>query len=719
MLRGAASGGSTSAEVPASASGHSSAESEPLSIGRQFENYRLMLDEDGKPIELGRGAMGITYKAFDVDLRCPVTLKVISERYVGDDSARLRFLREARAAAKLRHSNVASVLRLGRSGVDYFYAMEFVEGETLESLIKRFGWIEPNVALEITTQVAAGLTAIHKQKLVHRDIKSSNIMVSLEEGGAVTAKIIDLGLAKAVDEPHSGISISILGAFAGTPGFASPEQFAGVGVDIRSDLYSLGVTLWQMVTGRMPFRGNPVEVMHKHQHTPLPMEQLKDIPQPVAVLLEVLLAKDPERRFQNPAEFLKVIPAITGAIAAKRTIDPQSLRTPPGERVSLQEKATENLSAYDLYLRAMALVQLLDRDANQKAIEFLRKAIKQDPNFALGYAGLALAYIEQEGLGGEKSLLDSAVELCRIAIALDPREVRGYQQLARAYFMKGWYPQCDEALQKALELGPDDDRTNALAAHRALAGHRFGESYKFFQKAHSLNPSQTYWLYLSAEVLFRVGLSDVAEKWMHQALEKETNPQSHHMMECYRMMWRRKFAAARAGFAQLPLELKRYDYSPSDGLLLCAIGLGDWAALIESCNDYLEESPEKVWPRTYLAIALRRSGRETEAQEMAEQVLERGLEWLERPAQPAVPRDAPLYIAWACRFLERKEEAYRYLQEYLAHRTLLHIALGVDNPILDLFKIDPEFNSILADMNQKFEVARRSIREHEAASAQD
>lgn len=185
------------------------------------------------------------------------------------------------------------------------------------------------------------------------------------------------------------------------------------------------------------------------------------------------------------------------------------------------------------------------------------------------------------------------------------------------------------------------------------------------------------------------------------------------------MMWRRKFAAARAGFVQLPLELKRYDYSPSDGLLLCAIGLGDWAALIESCNDYLEESPEKVWPRTYLAIALQRSGRETEAQEMAEQVLERGLEWLERPAQPAVPWDAPLYIAWAYRFLERKEEAYRYLQEYLAHRTLLHIALGLDNPILDVFKIDPEFNTILADMNQKFEVARRSIREHEAASSQD
>ena len=98
-----------------------------------------MLGDDGKPVELGRGAMGVTYKAFDVDLHCPVTLKVISERYLGDESARLRFLREARAAASVRHPNVASVFHLGGTGGSYFYAMEFVEGETLEKLIKRFG----------------------------------------------------------------------------------------------------------------------------------------------------------------------------------------------------------------------------------------------------------------------------------------------------------------------------------------------------------------------------------------------------------------------------------------------------------------------------------------------------------------------------------------------------------------------------------------------------
>jgi serine/threonine protein kinase len=113
------------------------------------------------------------------------------------------------------------------------------------------------LALEIATQAAAGLAAVHKQKLVHRDIKPSNIMLSLEEGGAVTARIIDLGLAKSEADAPAEAAISTPGAFAGTPEFAGPEQFAGVGVDIRSDLYSLGVVLWDMVTGQRDIQGFP------------------------------------------------------------------------------------------------------------------------------------------------------------------------------------------------------------------------------------------------------------------------------------------------------------------------------------------------------------------------------------------------------------------------------------------------------------------------------
>jgi tetratricopeptide (TPR) repeat protein len=293
---------------------------------QRFDHYELLIGEDGKPVELGRGAMGVTYKALDVNLRCPVTLKVITEKYIGDESARLRFLREARAAASVRHSNVASVFHLGRTGQNYFYAMEFVEGETLENLIKRSGRLEVKLALEIAVQVATGLNAVHEENLVHRDIKPTNIMVRLKEEGSVTAKIIDLGLAKTVDGSASEAGISSVGAFAGTPEFASPEQFAGVGVDIRSDLYSLGVTLWVMVTGQTPFRGPSAEVMYQHQHAPLPLERLKGLPQPVVVLLEKLLEKDPAHRFQTPNELLKAIPTITGAVDARRRIARQSLQ---------------------------------------------------------------------------------------------------------------------------------------------------------------------------------------------------------------------------------------------------------------------------------------------------------------------------------------------------------------------------------------------------------
>src|SRR5262245_11237348 len=311
LVGGVESGGSSFEEATKPA---------PEQMVRRFEHYELVVGEDGKPVELGRGSMGVTYKAFDVDLRCPVTLKVISEKYLGDESARLRFLREARAAASVRHPNVASVFHLGRTGRSYFYAMEFVEGETLENLIQRSGRLEVKLALEIATQVAAGLAAVHEQYLVHRDIKPTNIMVRLKEERSVTAKIIDLGLAKIVDESASEAGISIPGAFAGTPEFASPEQFAGVGVDIRSDLYSLGVTLWEMLTGQAPFRGSSAELMHQHQHAPLPVEQLKAVPQPLVALLELLLEKDPARRLQSPAELLSLMPMVRDAIDRGRPL---------------------------------------------------------------------------------------------------------------------------------------------------------------------------------------------------------------------------------------------------------------------------------------------------------------------------------------------------------------------------------------------------------------
>jgi serine/threonine protein kinase len=240
--------------------------------------------------------MGVTYKALDVNLRCAVALKVINAQFIGDESARRGFVREARAAASVRHPNVASVFHLGKSGDSYFYAMEFVDGESLDKVIRRSGRLDPSTALKVTTLVAAGLEAIDQQNLVHRDIKPSNIMVRIHGDNIANAKIIDLGLAKGTVADDGSISeISIQGAFAGTPTYASPEQFSGVGADIRSDLYSLGITFWEMLSAEVPFKGSTSRLIYQHQHANPPVEKLTHVPQPVIVLLEVLLEKDPDR----------------------------------------------------------------------------------------------------------------------------------------------------------------------------------------------------------------------------------------------------------------------------------------------------------------------------------------------------------------------------------------------------------------------------------------
>jgi serine/threonine protein kinase len=322
----------------------------------RFDQYRVLKNEDGIPIELGRGAMGVTYKAFDVHLQCPVALKIINARYIGDASARHRFVREARAAASVRHANVASVLHLGESGGNYFYAMEFVDGETLEKLVRKSGRLEIDLALEVAAQVATGLTGIEKQHLVHRDIKPSNIMVSWDQGRLESVKIIDLGLAKGVTEQNT---ISVPGNFVGTPAYASPEQFAGVGTDIRSDLYSLGVTLWEMVSGSLPFQGSAAELMYEHQHAAPPTGNLRNVPAPIISLLQVLLEKDPSQRFQNPAKLRDALAKVKTAIASNSVLTPTELRRGGNQITEQSPKAKPRKHPSRWQAPALGLIGLL------------------------------------------------------------------------------------------------------------------------------------------------------------------------------------------------------------------------------------------------------------------------------------------------------------------------------------------------------------------------
>src|SRR5881392_4038044 len=268
---------------------------------------------DGFYWELGHGAMGVTYLAMDKVLRRRVALKVIDVPAAarGLQSMRERFLREARAAAALRHPNVAAVFQFGASpdASHCYYAMELVEGETLETRVRRDGPLKAKPALEIAIQIARALMSAAAQGLIHRDLKPGNIMLTPDNAATtdLEVKVIDFGLAKAIADAGGEMDLTH-GEFVGTPNFASPEQFGSGPIDARSDIYSLGATLWFALTGLAPHPGSTIEEIRDRQtRDDLPVEQLaaRKVPAPVIKLLRRLLAVDPAQRPASARELME------------------------------------------------------------------------------------------------------------------------------------------------------------------------------------------------------------------------------------------------------------------------------------------------------------------------------------------------------------------------------------------------------------------------------
>ena len=305
----------------------------------RFQHYTLLRRPDGTPWELGRGTMGVTYKAFDVNLRCEVALKVVNPALIHHPNARERFIREARAAARLRHRNIASVYHLGNDGDRFFYAMEFIDGETLDALVRRQGPLSPGAALQVLLQVARALAAAARQGVIHRDIKPGNLMVVHEDDDDHrVVKLIDFGLARAIatdDEPGNLTA----NGFVGTPVYSSPEQMAEKPADARSDIYSLGVTAWFLVVGRPPFNGTVASIFQQHATRPPPWENLPaSVPAPVRGLLGRMLEKDPAKRPQSAVELRQEIDACRERLAASHSVAPPVAR--PAERPTPVAAAT-------------------------------------------------------------------------------------------------------------------------------------------------------------------------------------------------------------------------------------------------------------------------------------------------------------------------------------------------------------------------------------------
>jgi eukaryotic-like serine/threonine-protein kinase len=246
--------------------------------------------------ELGRGGMGAVYKAFEPELNRHVAIKVMAESLSHDATVVERFLREARSMASLNDPHIIQVYTIGKEEGQPFFAMEYVEGESLSGMLKREGRLAPDQALSIVHQTAMGLSTAHDRGVIHRDIKPGNLMINLR--GSV--KIADFGIALSAKDLSQKLTST--GEFVGTPGYLSPEVCLGKPVDQRSDIFSLGIVLFEMLTGRTPFTDeSPLGLMLEVVRAEIPdVRELCDaVDDEISAILKKMIAKEPEDRYQD------------------------------------------------------------------------------------------------------------------------------------------------------------------------------------------------------------------------------------------------------------------------------------------------------------------------------------------------------------------------------------------------------------------------------------
>src|SRR5438874_8184893 len=243
--------------------------------------------------KLGTGGMANVYLAEDEVLGRRVAIKILNDRHAGDDQFVERFRREAKNAASLSHPNIVSIYDRGEAEGTYYIAMEYLDGRSLKELIVARGPAPVNVAIDYARQILAAIRFAHRHGIVHRDIKPHNVLVDAE--GRV--KVTDFGIARA------GTSqMTEAGSIVGTAQYLSPEQARGTSVDQRSDVYSLGIVLYELLTGTVPFNGDtPVEIAMKHlSQSPEPPTHLRpELPRDLDLLVTRALAKDPDDRYQS------------------------------------------------------------------------------------------------------------------------------------------------------------------------------------------------------------------------------------------------------------------------------------------------------------------------------------------------------------------------------------------------------------------------------------
>jgi serine/threonine-protein kinase len=412
---------------------------------------------------LGEGGMGVVYRANDLRLRRTVALKLLRAHQPDDARAKDRLLAEARAAGALDNANICTIYEVGETDDHIpFIAMGYYAGETLEQLLQR-GPLPVSVAVDYATQIARGLAAAHQRGIIHRDVKPGNVVVT--DDGVV--KLLDFGIARTLD-----VTVSRDGVTPGTIAYMSPEQVTSRAVNPRTDLWALGVVLYEMCTGVRPFGGEHVgAILYSIVHeTPAPAANLRsELPPNVAAIIDRLLAKNPDERYGDAETLIADLTSPSGRLAsqpttraARRGMRFGAAVLAVGALVAFWPRAREaapserRMAAQDLYEQGHRDVLFRTESGRREALGFFRQAVAVDPTYATAHAGLAhlLVLISDNAGGSRRAQLREAETAARTAIRLDSLLADAHASLGHVLLFDYHLAEAEAEFKRAIALDP-------------------------------------------------------------------------------------------------------------------------------------------------------------------------------------------------------------------------------------------------------------------------
>lgn len=840
---------------------------EELTTGSLFAGRYQIIDE------LGKGGMGKVYRVLDKRLNEEVALKLIKPEISSDKNSVERFHNELKLSRKIVHKNIARMFDLNEEKGTFYITMEYVRGEDLKKLFRKIGQLSAGQAVPIARQICEGLEEAHRLGVIHRDLKPQNVMVD-EEGNA---RIMDFGIARSLKSK----GITDAGVMIGTPEYMSPEQVEGKEVDGRSDIYSMGVILYEMVTGKVPFEGDTpftIGVKHKSEVPKDPKEINTQIPEDLSSVILKCLEKDKEKRYQSAAEVSselesiekgiptteRVVPRrkpltskeITVTFGLKKLLVPVSvlvgiiimtvlvfkilpqkeavplssdmpsiavlpfvdlspqkdqmyfcdgmtdeiisklsrlkgwkviprtsmmryketdmgieeigrelnvatilegsigkerddirviaklirvedsrhlwsdtyeeklisifaIQSDVAEKIAaalkvelspediehLAKKPTENLTAYDYYLKGREFYSRHLKQDNEKAIELFRKALELDPNYVLAYAGLGDAYAQRSWIFGyPESWLDSAIEMSKRATSIDPDSAEAYKSLALAYEYKGWYQKSLEANYKAVELYPNYDSAVANIGWVNWFIGEYEEASIWFKKGLALNPTHAFHHFGPGMLYLALDDYAKAEQWLNQTLDIQPD-----------------LILAHWGFSRIYLAEGRYQKAIQSGQKILSIEPDSINGLLAIANaelysgnllqskQYYEKLVE-IYPKsgdflTGLGYILLKTGLEEEAQKLFDLALKLSQNQIEQGSEFW---GLPFSIACIHAIRGGKTEAYKWLQKAIdAGGRFFRMGLGT--PLLENLHKDIQFIQMMEDLKSKVYDIRKRI----------